>query len=106
MKKILCHTSNCEHNLKNTCFAGVISIGETAKCMSKIKRDGGVLAQAFADVEASEELDKLSDTEAIVGCDANCIYNHDRVCSCEEIVVDDKLLSTKCKTRIVSKSKN
>lgn len=103
MKKILCHTANCEHNLKNTCFAGVISIGENAKCDSKIKRDGGVLAQAFADVEASEELDKLSNTEAIVQCDADCIYNRDNVCTCDEIVVDDKMLSTKCKTRIKCK---
>ncbi|UKI20997.1 MAG: hypothetical protein L6V83_05310 [Christensenella sp.] len=56
MEKINCATSNCEHNLKGVCLAGVISIGENAKCMSRIKREGGALAQNFADVEAGDDV--------------------------------------------------
>ena len=42
MEKINCATSNCEHNIKGVCLAGVISIGENAKCLSRIKREGGL----------------------------------------------------------------
>ena len=55
MKEIDCQTSHCEHNLKCKCMAGIISVGDNAKCLSRIKRDGGALAQSFADVEAGEE---------------------------------------------------
>lgn len=69
MEKINCATSNCEHNIKGVCLAGVISIGENAKCLSRIKREGGPLAQNFADVEAGEDVfDK--DLESLVQCAA------------------------------------
>ena len=44
MKEIDCQTSHCEHNLKCKCMAGIISVGDNAKCLSRIKRDGGALA--------------------------------------------------------------
>ena len=31
MKEIICETSNCEHNLKCRCLAGIISVGDGAK---------------------------------------------------------------------------
>jgi hypothetical protein len=104
MKNLKCTTSSCEHNLKNQCLAGVITVGETAKCLSKIKREGGALAQAFADIEAAEELDFRVSSGNIVQCDAtNCKHNLNNICSADEILVDDTILSTKCKTRDVKK---
>ena len=103
MKKILCQTANCEHNLKNTCLAGVITVGEKGKCLTKIKREGGVLAQAFADVEAAEEISPDRGYDCIVQCNSKCIYNNGNICSCDEIRVDDSVLSAKCRTRIQSR---
>ena len=98
MKEINCKTSNCEHNVKCKCLAGVIAVGENAKCLSRIKRDGGALAQSFADVEAGEEFFGES-TEVLVQCSAECALNHDGICTAERIDVDDVLFGTKCKTK-------
>jgi hypothetical protein len=104
MKEINCTTSNCEHNVKCKCLAGIIAIGDNAKCLSRIKRDGGALAQSFADVEAGEEFFGES-TEVVVQCSAECALNHNGLCTAEKIDVDDVLLGTKCKTRIPIKEK-
>lgn len=102
MKQVNCETSNCEHNLKCRCLAGVIAIGDNAKCLSRIKREGGSLAQNFADVEAGEDIfDETSDT--LVQCSASCAFNNSGVCANEEIDVRDAMLTTKCKTRISPK---
>ena len=98
MEKINCATSNCEHNIKGVCLAGVISIGENAKCLSRIKRDGGALAQNFADVEAGEEV-FAKDLESILQCSAEeCAFNHNGPCANSQIDVRDTAFSTKCKT--------
>ncbi len=98
MEKINCATSNCEHNLKGLCLAGVISIGENAKCISRIKRDGGALAQNFADVEAGEDVYE-NDLESLVQCAAtDCAFNSKGICSSAQINVRDSAFSTKCKT--------
>ena len=104
MKEINCTTSSCEHNVKCKCLAGVIAIGDNAKCLSKIKRDGGALAQSFADVEAGEDFFGES-TEVVVQCTADCALNHNGMCTAEKIDVDDVLFGTKCKTRISTKEK-
>ena len=98
MEKINCATSNCEHNIKGVCLAGVISIGENAKCLSRIKRDGGALAQNFADVGAGEDVfDK--DLESLVQCSAQeCAFNNNGLCANAQIDVRDTAFSTKCKT--------
>ncbi len=98
MEKINCTTSNCEHNIKGICLAGVISINENAKCISRIKRDGGALAQNFADVEAGDDVfDK--DLESLVQCSAsNCAFNNSGLCANTQIKVEDGIFSTKCKT--------
>ncbi len=98
MKEIDCKTSNCEHNVKCKCLAGIIAVGESAKCMSRIKRDGGALAQSFADVEAGEEFSS-EDLDCIVQCSAECKHNRNGICSAEKIDVDDVLFGTKCQTR-------
>ncbi len=97
MKQINCATSNCEHNLKGKCLAGVISVGENARCISRIKREGGALAQNFADVEAGEDMfdEKL---ESLVQCSAECAFNNNGLCANEQIDVRDTAFSTKCKT--------
>lgn len=102
MKNIKCETSNCEHNLKCRCLAGIISVGDNAKCMSRIKREGGSLAQSFADVEAGEDIfDEKFDN--IVQCSADCAFNNKGICTAEEIEVKDGLFTTKCKTRVPTK---
>jgi len=80
-------------------MAGVITIGENAKCLSKVKREGGVLAQAFADVEAAEELDIRAVSDNIVQCNAECNFNDGNICTAQEITVADGLVLTKCKSR-------
>ena len=100
MKQINCATSNCEHNLKGKCFAGVISISESAKCVSRIKREGGALAQNFADVEAGHDVYE-NDLESLVQCSASeCAFNNSGLCANEQIDVRDVPFATKCKTYI------
>ncbi len=99
MKQINCSTSNCEHNLKNKCLAGVISISESAKCISRIKREGGALAQNFADIEAGDDV-MQTDLESLVQCSAECAFNNNGLCANEQIDVRDAAFSTKCRTFI------
>ena len=101
MKEIICETSSCEHNLKCRCMAGIISVGDGAKCLSRIKREGGALAQSFADVEAGEEFHG-ADRDSIVQCSAECALNTGGLCSAEKITVRDKLFSAKCKSHIAA----
>ncbi len=102
MRNLKCTTASCEHNLKSQCMAGVITVGESAKCLTKVRREGGALAQAFADIEAAEELDYRISEGSVVQCDVtSCIYNNNNICSADEIHVDDTIFSTKCKTRTV-----
>lgn len=103
MKNLICHTANCEHNIKCRCTAGLVSVGERGKCLTKAKRDGGALAQAFADVEAGADFDMVAGTECAVQCNALCVHNNHNVCTCERITVDDTLAGTKCKSRISRK---
>ena len=98
MMQLKCTTSNCQHNLKCHCNAGVISLDDRAICDSKIKRAGGALEQTFRELEAGEEL--LSDAPSAVRCDATCIYNENNYCTATSILLSDKLMSTKCATRI------
>ena len=104
MKEIICETSNCEHNLKCRCLAGIISVGAGAKCLSRIKREGGALAQSFADVEAGEEFHG-AETDSIVQCSAECALNSEGVCSADKITVKDALFSAKCRSRVPSSGK-
>ncbi len=98
MEKINCATSNCEHNIKGVCLAGVISIGDNTKCLSRIKREGGPLAQNFADVEAGEDVFD-NDLESLVQCSAaQCAFNNNGLCANAQISVKDTAFSTKCKT--------
>lgn len=98
MEKINCTTSNCEHNIKGVCLAGVITIGESAKCLSRIKRDGGALAQNFADVEAGEDVFE-KDLESLVQCSlSDCVFNNQGLCANSQITIKDTPFSTKCKT--------
>ena len=100
MKQINCATSNCEHNLKNKCLAGVISISDHAKCVSRIKREGGALAQNFVDVEAGNDVYE-NDLESHVQCSAtDCAFNNSGLCANEQIDVRDTAFSTKCKTYV------
>lgn len=104
MKEIICETSNCEHNLKCRCLAGIISVGDKAKCLSRIKREGGALAQSFADVEAGEEFHGAKN-DSIVQCSAECALNSNGVCSADKITVKDSLFAAKCKSRISASEK-
>ena len=98
MEQLKCKTVNCRHNLKGHCNAGVIGMDEKARCMTKMKRLGGALEQTFAELEAADDM--LADAPAIVQCDAECIYNHERRCTATSILVKDKMFKTLCATRI------
>jgi len=104
MKEIKCTTSNCEHNLKCKCLAGVISIGKNTKCVSRIKRDGGSLAQSFADIEAGDDMFEEEKLEALVQCSAPCCFNNGGVCANSRVSVDDATFSAKCKTFVKKNS--
>lgn len=98
MMQLKCTTSNCQHNLKCHCNAGVISITDKAVCDSKIKRAGGALEQTFRELEAGDEL--LNDAPSAVRCDAVCVYNEGGYCRSTSLLVSDNMLNTKCATRI------
>lgn len=98
MMQLKCTTSNCQHNLKCHCNAGIIMVSDKAHCDTKIKRAGGALEQTFAELEASEEF--LNDAPNLVQCVASCVYNKDNRCNASSILVGDMMLSTKCATRI------
>lgn len=98
MMQLKCTTSNCQHNLKGHCNAGIVSINEKGVCETKIKRAGGALEQTFVELEASEEF--LNDAPNAVQCIANCVYNKDNRCCASSILVGDMMLNTKCATRI------
>ncbi|MFW5780280.1 MAG: DUF1540 domain-containing protein [Bacillota bacterium] len=98
MIQLKCTTSNCQHNLKCHCNAGVIMVNEKGVCDTKIKRAGGALEQTFAELEASEEF--LSDAPGVVQCYAECVYNKDGRCTANSLLVGDMMLNTKCATRI------
>ncbi len=101
MMQLKCTTSNCQHNLKCHCNAGLITVSEKACCDSKIKRAGGALEQTFKELEAGEEF--LNDAPSVVQCYASCIYNKNDRCSATSLLVNDIMLSTKCATRIKPK---
>ncbi len=99
MDNLICHTVNCEHNVKSRCLAGIVSISNKGVCNSKIKREGGILAQTFADIEASEDFG-VERMENTVACASdNCVFNSRGVCSADHIVVEDGITKTRCFTR-------
>jgi hypothetical protein len=99
MKGLKCTTSNCEHNVKCHCTAGIINVGENAVCCSKIKRVGGALSQTFADMEAAVDMDTLANEEVLVQCDAECKFNSNSKCTREHLLVEDSIIKTKCFSR-------
>lgn len=103
MIKLKCTTTNCQHNIKDHCNAGIIGISDKAVCSSRIKRAGGALEQTFAELEASEEF--LSDAPNVVQCNADCIYQKNNRCTAASILVADHMLKTKCMTQIKPKHK-
>jgi hypothetical protein len=102
MMQLKCTTSNCQHNLKCHCNAGVISVTDKAMCDSKMKRAGGALEQTFKELEASDEF--LNDAPSVVQCTAECVYNENKRCKATSILVSDTIMSTKCITRIRPKN--
>ena len=98
MNQLKCTTVNCQHNLKDHCNAGIINVTENGVCGSKIKRAGGALEQTFAELEAS--IESLADAPSVVTCDAECLYNRERRCSANSLLIADSVFKTKCKTRI------
>ena len=103
MMQLKCTTSNCQHNLKCHCNAGMIVISDKASCDSRMKRAGGALEQTFKELEAGDEL--LNDAPSIVRCEAECIYNEDGYCRATSLLVGDVMLTTKCATRIKPKKR-
>lgn len=100
MKGLRCTTLNCEHNIMNCCTAGIVNISTTGACATKMKREGGILAQSFRDMEASEELrTDLAERDNLVQCEANCEYNDNYKCTASHILIEDGILKTKCYTR-------
>lgn len=104
MENLICHTSNCEHNIKSKCLAGIISVDEKGNCLTRVKRDGGILSQTFADIEAAEDFDILDVNGTSVHCECEkCVHNENTQCYADHILVDDTLLKTKCFTKTIRK---
>lgn len=99
MKGLKCTTANCEYNSHNHCMAGIINVSETAVCKTKLKREGGALSQIFAEYEAAPDIGLLEETETVVQCDADCIYNVNHICTREHLSIDDSFVRTKCFSR-------
>jgi len=100
MDNLRCTTSNCEHNIRTHCTAGIINVSQTAACHTKIKREGSVLAQQFAEIEAAADMGVIEKESVFVQCDAVCKFNKDHTCHADGISVADSFFSTKCMTRI------
>ena len=98
MNDLKCTTANCEHNIRTICTAGIINVADNAACDTKTRREGGMVAQQFAEIEAASELSTERD-KVYIQCDAECIYNRDHLCSAERVSVADTLFNTKCATR-------
>jgi hypothetical protein len=104
MDMLICHTSNCEHNVKSKCLAGIVSVNEKGVCLTKVKREGGILSQTFADIEAAEDFDILDTNHSSVQCKCSeCVHNDIGLCYADHIVVDDALIRTKCITKTLRK---
>ena len=100
MKGLECSTLNCEHNVMNCCTAGIINISSKGFCATKMKRDGGMLAQSFKDMEVSEELRAdLKERDNLVQCEASCRFNDNFKCTAPCISIQDGIIHTKCYTR-------
>ena len=98
MKGLRCTTANCEYNRNLHCTAIAVDISPRAVCNTKMKREGGMLAQVFENFEAANELD-VEYKDVTVHCDAECLYNINRVCGRDSITVEDGIVSTKCFSR-------
>lgn len=98
MKGLRCTTSNCEYNRNTHCTAISVDISSRAVCNTKMKREGGILAQVFENFEASTELD-YEFQDVAVKCSADCLYNVNRLCGRDSITVEDGFINTKCFSR-------
>ncbi len=100
MKGLNCTTTNCEFNRNGKCTAISVEISNRGICNTKMKRDGGMLSQMFESFETAGELEDIANPkDVVVRCDANCLYNVNRICGRENINVEDSLISTKCFSR-------
>jgi len=98
MKGLRCTTSNCEYNRNMHCTAITVDISKRGVCRTKMKREGGMLAQVFENFEAASELD-LEFQDVTVRCSAECLFNVNRICGRDAINVEDGFVNTKCFTR-------
>ncbi len=98
MNHLKCTTANCQHNLNNHCNAGVVSVNEAGKCITKMKRPGGALEQTFEELEVGREF--MQDSPNWIQCTAECIYNKDKKCTANRVLIADSFLQTKCATRV------
>ena len=100
MKGLKCTTSNCEFNEGFHCKAGVVNIDKRGNCITRIKRENGVIEQEFVNMEVSSEFNYSDNEDTLIKCNStDCSYNKCFKCSADFISVGEKLLSTKCKTR-------
>lgn len=107
MKGLKCTTDNCEFNKACHCTAGIVNITKSGRCASKIKRNGGVLEQEFANMEAAEEFDFAKSQDTLIECEStDCYYNKDLHCSAAIVNVSDGMVKTKCVTRCKTRDQN
>ncbi len=100
MKGLKCTTSNCEFNEGFHCKAGVVNIDKRGNCITRIKRENGVIEQEFVNMEVSSEFNYSDNEDTLIKCNStDCSYNKCFKCAADFINVGEKLLSTKCKTR-------
>ena len=102
MDNIICHTVNCEHNVKSRCVAGIVNITEKGVCASKIKREGGILAQTFSEIEAAEDFGTGTIENSVTYAAVKCAYNSDGVCTADQIDIKHGTTQPKCFHRKVN----
>lgn len=102
MKGLKCTTHNCEHNRACHCNAGIINIGKNGICMTKQKREFGMLEQSQVNIEAAKDFDFAQNDDVLIQCDSTkCVFNRDRLCTSNVVNVCDGLVRTKCFTKRV-----
>ncbi len=102
MKGLKCTTHNCTHNRNCHCHAGIINVGKTGVCMTKQKREYGILEQNAVNLEAARDFDFSDSDDLLIQCDSTkCKFNRDRICTSNAVHVGDSVLRTKCYTKNV-----
>lgn len=105
MKGMQCNTSNCTHNRNCHCMAGIINIAQNGVCMTRQKREYGILEQNAVNLEAARDFDFDRNEDTVIQCQSTrCKYNRNHVCTGSRVQIADGMFRTRCMTKTVDRS--